>query len=128
MAELVDALDLGSSDFGRGGSSPPFRRIELNRFKIEFLKRTIQKSAQRILCYIIDEVEISPAQDNSKLVLSGFNAAGMIFFMTTLLSRRPRGVTRVNIISDDRILAEHCSPRYVQESSANVAELVYALD
>ena len=26
VAELVDALDLGSSDFGRGGSSPPFRR------------------------------------------------------------------------------------------------------
>ena len=25
MAELVDALDLGSSGFGRGGSSPPSR-------------------------------------------------------------------------------------------------------
>ncbi len=25
VAELVDALDLGSSGFGRGGSSPPFR-------------------------------------------------------------------------------------------------------
>ena len=25
VAELVDALDLGSSALGRGGSSPPFR-------------------------------------------------------------------------------------------------------
>ena len=29
VAELVDALDLGSSAFVRGGSSPPFRTIKI---------------------------------------------------------------------------------------------------
>lgn len=29
MAELADALDLGSSAFGRGGSSPPSRTVKI---------------------------------------------------------------------------------------------------
>ena len=38
MAELVDALDLGSSAFGRGGSSPPLSTSVMSRDIVPVLR------------------------------------------------------------------------------------------
>ncbi len=48
MAELVDALDLGSSAFGRGGSTPSTRTKKDFQVRVLFLCVQIKKATQQI--------------------------------------------------------------------------------
>jgi hypothetical protein len=53
VAELVDALDLGSSGAIRGGSSPPFRMLQRARVAKQY---TTCENARRLLSRV-DETE-----------------------------------------------------------------------